>query len=76
MASRSGSEVREALFSGKSVSWGFNPQEKRVVVKLPPVLGGGTQILCIAGGYTFAARTPIRLEEPVEVQHGRWLGPA
>ena len=30
----------------------------------------------IAGGYTFAARTPIRLEEPVEVQHGRWLGPA
>ena len=76
MSSRSGSEVREALFSGKSVSWGFNPHEKRVVLKLPPLLGGETQILCIAGGYTFTARTPIQPDELTEVQHGRWLDPA
>jgi len=59
MVSRSGDEIREALFSGKSVSWGFNPQEKRVVLKLPPSLGGETHILCIAGGYTFTARAPV-----------------
>jgi hypothetical protein len=58
MSSRSGAEIREALAEGHAVSWGFNPQEKRVVLKLPSSLGGATHILCIAGSYTFTARRP------------------
>jgi hypothetical protein len=58
MVSRSGDEVRDALFAGQSVSWGFNPKEKRVVLTLPSSLGGETHILCIAGHYTFTARSP------------------
>lgn len=56
MSSRSGADVREALFSGQPVSWGFNPKEKRVVLTFPKALGGETYILCIAGFYTFVAR--------------------
>jgi hypothetical protein len=56
MSSRSGAEVRDALFNGRPVSWGFNPKEKRVVLTFPKVLGGETYILCIAGYYTFVAR--------------------
>jgi hypothetical protein len=56
MSSRSGAEVREALFNGQPVSWGFNPKEKRVVLTFPKALGGETYILCIAGYYTFVAR--------------------
>jgi hypothetical protein len=60
MSSRSGAEIREALLGGQPVSWGFNPQEKRVVLKLPEILGGETHILCIAGSYTFTAVSPGR----------------
>jgi len=34
------------------VSWGFNPQEKRVDLTLPQALGGTTSLLRIAGSYT------------------------
>jgi hypothetical protein len=40
------------------VSWGFNPQEKRVELTLPESLGGETQVLCIAGSYTFTLADP------------------
>jgi len=56
MSSRSGAEVRDALFNGRPVSWGFNPKEKRVILTFPKVLGGETYVLCIAGYYTFVAR--------------------
>lgn len=58
MSSRSGAEVREALFNGQPVSWGFNPKEKRVILTFPKVLGGETYILCIAGYYTFVGHAP------------------
>ena len=45
------------------VSWGFNPEEKRIDVKLPERLGGGTYELCIAGSYTFRVATD-RLPAP------------
>jgi len=56
MSSRSGAEVRDALFNGRPVSWGFNPKERRVILTFPKVLGGETYVLCIAGYYTFVAR--------------------
>jgi hypothetical protein len=56
VSSRSGAEIRKALFSGEPVTWGFNPKEKRVVLTLPKHLGGRTYELCIAGSYTFVAR--------------------
>lgn len=56
MSSRSGAEIRKALFNGEPVTWGFNPKEKRVVLTLPKNLGGQTYELCIAGSYTFVAR--------------------
>lgn len=60
MSSRSGAEIRDALFNGVPVSWGFNPKERRVVLTLPEILGGRTQVLCISGSYTFRiARPPI-----------------
>ena len=55
MSSRSGAEIRDAFLSGEPISWGFNPQEKRVELTLPASLGGGTQVLCIAGFYTLKA---------------------
>ena len=55
MSSRSGAEVRDAFLSGEAISWGFNPKEKRVELTLPASLGGGTQVLCIAGFYTLKA---------------------
>lgn len=48
----------EALLKGQPVSWGFNPQEKRVVLTLPESLGGETHVLCIAGSYTFTLADP------------------
>jgi hypothetical protein len=62
MVSRSGGEVRDALFAGRPVSWGFNPQERRVVLTLPSSLGGETHILCIAGSYTFTARAGAQIK--------------
>jgi hypothetical protein len=56
MSSRSGAEVYESLLKGEPVSWGFNPQEKRVILTFPKMLGGETYILCIAGYYTFVAK--------------------
>src|ERR1700752_3719982 len=56
MSSRSGAEVRDALFNGRPVSWGFNPKERRVILQFPKVLGGEKYVLCIAGYYTFVAR--------------------
>ena len=64
MSSRSGAEVREALFNRKPVSWGFNPKEKRVILTFPKVLGGETYVLCIAGYYTFVAREPAKEFSP------------
>jgi len=64
MSSRSGAEVREALFSGKPVSWGFNPKEKRVILTFPKALGGETYVLCISGYYTFVAQTPVKEFSP------------
>jgi hypothetical protein len=57
MSSRSGAEVYESLLKGEPVSWGFNPKEKRVILTFPKALGGETYILCIAGYYTFVARS-------------------
>ena len=51
----SGSEIQEALLNGQSMSWNFNPTEKRVDLTLPEALGGGTHVLCLAGYYTFTA---------------------
>jgi hypothetical protein len=62
MVSRSGDVVRDALLAGRPVSWGFNPLEKRVVLTLPSSLGGATHILCIAGSYTFTARSAAGVE--------------
>ena len=56
MSSRSGAEVRDALFNGRPISWGFNPEERRVILTFPKVLGGETYVLCIAGYYTFVGR--------------------
>lgn len=64
MSSRSGAEVRDALMRGQPVSWGFNPKERRVVLKLPRAFGGEEHILCIAGHYTFVARPPGGLFMP------------
>jgi len=55
VSSRSGAEIRQSLHDGQPVTWGFNPTEKRVVLTLPQKLGGRTQVLCIAGSYTFTA---------------------
>jgi len=49
----SGIEIRDALRAGRSVSWNFNPTERRVVLVLPDELGGATYNLCLAGSYTF-----------------------
>lgn len=53
--SGSGEEIREALRNGKSVSWNFNPEEKRVEVTLPDALGGETHLLSLSGSYTLTA---------------------
>jgi hypothetical protein len=53
--SGSGDEIREALRTGKSVSWNFNPQEPRVELTLPDALGGKTHLLSLAGSYTLTA---------------------
>jgi hypothetical protein len=53
--SRSGEEIHAALLAGEPVSWNFNPTEKRVVLELPKSLGGESQLLCLAGSYTFTA---------------------
>jgi len=50
--------VYEALLRGEPVSWGFNPQERRVVLTLPECFGGETHVLCIAGSYTFILAEP------------------
>lgn len=48
----SGDEIRGALRDGQSVSWNFNPQEKRVELTLPDSLGGETHLVSLAGSYT------------------------
>jgi hypothetical protein len=55
LVSRSGAEIHAALRAGESVSWNFNPTEKRVVLVLPETLGGESHTLCLAGSYTFTA---------------------
>jgi hypothetical protein len=50
-----GDQIRETLLKGQSVSWNFNPTEKRVILALPKNLGGETHHLCLAGSYTFTA---------------------
>jgi len=62
MSSRSGAEVRDALFNGEAVTWGFNPKEKRVILTLPKSLGGETYTFCIAGSYTFRARPDVMVK--------------
>lgn len=66
MSSRSGVEVFEALLNGQPVSWGFNPQEKRVDLTLPEALGGETHVLCIAGYYTFTLTAPEEIRAVLE----------
>lgn len=54
----SGEEIKEALRDGKSVSWNFNPLEKRVELTLPAALGGETHLLSLAGSYTLTIANP------------------
>jgi acyl carrier protein len=58
LGSGSGEEIREALRTGKSVSWNFNPAEKRVALTLPESLGGATHQLSLSGSYTLTAAEP------------------
>ena len=55
VVSRTGEEIHAALINGESVSWNFNPTERRVILVLPESLGGRSHELCLAGSYTFTA---------------------
>jgi hypothetical protein len=52
LVSQSRDQIQMALCTGRAVSWGFNPTERRVDLTLPKALGGTSHVLCIAGSYT------------------------